>query len=69
VGGLHKEVGVAATSTCSNCGAPAAQDRALIPVVDELGQSAMCGLCLIGLLARLGREVTVFVARPTALPT
>jgi hypothetical protein len=56
--------------TCSSCGAPAAQDRVLFPVVDELGRTEMCGLCLITVLARWPRsgDVTVFVARPAAVP-
>jgi hypothetical protein len=57
-------------STCSTCGAPAAQDRALFPVVDELGRTEMCGLCLITVLARWPHagDVTVFLARPVAVP-
>jgi hypothetical protein len=62
-------------STCSDCGTPAIPSgpnaRRLITVVDELGTSAMCDLHVIGLLSRLARagDVTVFVARPTALST
>lgn len=56
------------TSTCSTCGN--ADQGALIHVVDELGRDEICGLCVITLLARLrtSGDVTVFVARPTALP-
>jgi hypothetical protein len=58
--------------TCSCCGFQSHPDlprhatRPLIDVVDELGTSVVCGLCLIGLLSRLGTsgDVTVFVARP-----
>ena len=57
------------TSTCSSCGAPAAPDRTLFPVVDEVGRSEMCGLCLIQVLARCAHsgDVTVFLARPHAV--
>ena len=58
------------TGTCSTCGAPAAQAQPLIHVVDELGRDEVCGLCVIRLLARIrtSGDVTVFVARPTAVP-
>lgn len=62
------------TSTCSSCKSPAIPSgpnaRHLITVVDELGAAAMCDLHVIGLLSRLARsgDVTVFVARPTAVP-
>lgn len=48
---------------CSKCGF---RRRALIPVVDELGASRVCDLCLIELLSKLGSsgDVTVFVGRP-----
>jgi hypothetical protein len=58
------------TNTCSSCGAPAGRGADhLIPVVDELGRTEMCGLCLITVLARWPQsgDVTVFLARPTAL--
>lgn len=62
-------------ASCSGCGyqpAPSASRcdrRLLIAVVDELGKSALCGSCLVMLLARLrsSEDVTVFVARPTAV--
>jgi hypothetical protein len=57
------------SDTCSRCGS-AGRDR-LIPVVDETGSTAICGLCLIAELPRwvLAGGVTVLVARPSALPT
>jgi hypothetical protein len=56
-------------TTCSSCGSPGSDRRVLFPVVDELGRSAMCGLCLISLLSRVrsSADVTVFVARPAAV--
>jgi hypothetical protein len=58
--------------TCSACGfephpgLPRHAARPLISVVDEVGTSELCGLCVIQLLSRLGYsgDVTVFVARP-----
>jgi hypothetical protein len=51
--------------TCFTCGTPAD----LFPVVDELGRTDLCGLCLIQVLARWAHsgDVTVFLARPHAV--
>jgi hypothetical protein len=60
-------------TTCSYCHTPAIpagpDARHLISVVDELGKSELCGLCVITLLARLGSsgDVTVFVSRPAVV--
>jgi hypothetical protein len=56
------------TSTCSSCG-NADRDGALIPVIDETGGTAICGLCVIAKLPRwvLSGDVTLVVARPTAV--
>jgi hypothetical protein len=68
---------VTTPSTCSSCGfephpdLPRAATRPLISVVDEFGASTVCGLCAVGLLARLGGsgDVTVLVARPHTTAT
>lgn len=58
---------------CSHCGVRAVPDAprrdrvVLITVVSELGSSAVCGLCVITLLPRLGSDLTLFVARPAAV--
>lgn len=64
----NKEGHVTDTSTCSRC--HRVRDG-LIPVIDETGSSAICGLCVVAELPRwvLSGDVTVFVARPTALST
>jgi hypothetical protein len=61
------------TDSCSSCQTPSIPSgpdaRRLIPVVDELGTTVVCGLCVIPLLSRLSKsgDVTVFVARPAAV--
>lgn len=58
---------------CSMCGfraspqTPRPDGRVLISLVDEIGTSLVCGLCVITLLPRLGGELTLFVARPSAV--
>jgi hypothetical protein len=57
---------------CSKCGfrvTPSTarpRRRALIRVVDELGSSQLCDVCVLILIADLGSsgDVTVFVGRP-----
>lgn len=60
-----------ATNTCTTCGKPAGRTgRALIPTVDEVGCGEICWVCLLDLLTRLrtSGDVTVFLARPAAVP-
>jgi hypothetical protein len=56
-------------NTCSTCGKRAGRDRALIPTVDEVGAGQICWVCLLTLLTQLRNsgDVTVFLARPTAV--
>lgn len=57
---------------CAHCGfrahsnLPRPQQRPMIAVIDEIGRSLVCALCLIVVLssATLAADVTVFVARP-----
>jgi hypothetical protein len=59
---------VSDTNSCSTCHGTG-QGRALIPTVDEFGCGQICWVCFLTLLTRLREsgDLTVFLARPTAL--
>lgn len=60
---------MADTNPCAGCGR--ANEPFLIPVIDETGSSAICGLCVVAELPRwlLAGDVALLVSRPTALST
>jgi hypothetical protein len=57
------------TDTCSICGR--ADRGGVMPVIDETGSSAICGVCVVAKLPRwlLTGDVALLVSRPTALST